>query len=242
MGPPPPNDFLELAPGLYSIAFPVDDSISQPASYTAHAWTDPQLLSLSAFQRLPDLVHPTQEEGGVPCSGSCHSSSGQAGSSEAVDAAADLLLSALRRSVATRCCCMDWAASNTTPTHRLLGRERLKQPPTESAPAPEAGDFCCVAAQGPATSPPAAAQADLQPAPVLILFSGGADSTLMAALAHEALPPEVPIDLSSICFDEGRSPDRLAALDALQELRAISPGRVWRLIQVSAPSQAQTSA
>ncbi len=31
----------------------------------------------------------------------------------------------------------------------------------------------------------------LRPAPVLLLFSGGVDSTLLAALAHVALPPEV---------------------------------------------------
>lgn len=69
------------------------------------------------------------------------------------------------------------------------------------------------------------AQRQLSPAPVLVLLSGGVDSTLIAALAHRALPASVPIDLASVCFDGGRSPDRLAAQDALEELHAYAPGR-----------------
>ena len=64
------------------------------------------------------------------------------------------------------------------------------------------------------TMPTAAAA--LPPAPVLVLFSGGVDSTLIAALAHEALPLDLPIDLATICFDGGKSPDRQSALDALE--------------------------
>ena len=74
--------------------------------------------------------------------------------------------------------------------------------------------------------------ATLQPAPVLILFSGGVDSTLIAALAHQALPADVPIDLASVCFNGGRSGDRQAALDAVQELAQFAPAREWRLIEI----------
>lgn len=80
----------------------------------------------------------------------------------------------------------------------------------------------------------AAAAALLPPSPLLILFSGGVDSTLLAALAHRALPGDVPIDLSNICFDNGTSPDRLAAISALEELTTFAPTRHWRLIQVNA--------
>lgn len=65
---------------------------------------------------------------------------------------------------------------------------------------------------------------------VMVLFSGGVDSTLLAALAAQALPPKEPIDLVSICFAGGTSPDRETALDALEELQCVFPARKWRLI------------
>lgn len=70
------------------------------------------------------------------------------------------------------------------------------------------------------------------PARVLVPLSGGVDSTVVAALAHACLPPGEPVDLVNVCFAAGASPDRVAALDALRELRAVAPGRQWRLITV----------
>jgi len=73
----------------------------------------------------------------------------------------------------------------------------------------------------------------LPAAKVAVLFSGGVDSTLLAALTHQALPPGHPVDLINVCFDNGKSPDRLAAHDALQELAAFAPDRPWRLVEVN---------
>jgi asparagine synthetase B (glutamine-hydrolysing) len=69
---------------------------------------------------------------------------------------------------------------------------------------------------------------------VLVAFSGGVDSALLAALVHRHVPLEEPIDLASVCFACGASADRLAALCALGELRAAAPQRCWRLICVDA--------
>ena len=71
----------------------------------------------------------------------------------------------------------------------------------------------------------------------MVLFSGGVDSTLLAALVHKALPLNEPIDLCNICFATGEgeesSPDRLGAMDAYVELKAQFPGRPWRFIAIN---------
>jgi len=71
-------------------------------------------------------------------------------------------------------------------------------------------------------------------ASVMVAFSGGLDSALLAALAHRHVPPGEPIHLASVCFSGGASADRLAARSALSELRETAPSRPWRLICVDA--------
>jgi asparagine synthetase B (glutamine-hydrolysing) len=69
---------------------------------------------------------------------------------------------------------------------------------------------------------------------VSILFSGGLDSMILAALAHRHLPRDQPIDLLNVCFSPERdSPDRAAAISGLSELEAACPGRKWNLVLVN---------
>ena len=89
------------------------------------------------------------------------------------------------------------------------------------------------------------------PARVAVLYSGGLDCQVLAALAHLQLTKEeeaeedaagaaasaaaAPIDLINVCFDYRgghQSPDRLAALAGWLELRGLFPSRRWRLLLV----------
>jgi hypothetical protein len=93
-----------------------------------------------------------------------------------------------------------------------------------------------------------------------VLFSGGIDSVVLAALLHLSLSdPEEPIDLLNVAFasageedisqngiaqhqvsekrkSEPPAPDRLAAISALKELKLIYPTRDWRLVHVDVSS------
>eukprot|EP01062_Namystynia_karyoxenos_P011818 TRINITY_DN14245_c0_g1_i1.p2 TRINITY_DN14245_c0_g1~~TRINITY_DN14245_c0_g1_i1.p2 ORF type:complete len:717 (+),score=203.99 TRINITY_DN14245_c0_g1_i1:65-2152(+) len=68
-----------------------------------------------------------------------------------------------------------------------------------------------------------------------VLFSGGVDSMVLAALAHRAVPPHEPIDLCTVAFGDSpdATPDRLAARQGAGELRAACPGRRWNLVEVN---------
>ncbi|CCW67359.1 unnamed protein product [Phytomonas sp. Hart1] len=88
--------------------------------------------------------------------------------------------------------------------------------------------------------------------PLCILFSGGIDSAMLAALAHFTLPIETPIELVNVTFGEHseQAPDRVTALQAVEELLRLPQGephgssfggtvseREWRLVFVDVPSK-----
>ncbi|TMW61674.1 hypothetical protein Poli38472_010737 [Pythium oligandrum] len=72
-----------------------------------------------------------------------------------------------------------------------------------------------------------------------VLFSGGLDSVMLAALTHfHVVAPDEPIDLLNVCFDATsgfQSPDRLAAEVSFHELCTLFPTRKWNLIRVNIP-------
>jgi len=216
---------------------------------SSHPWQDPELQAIAEYERPDHLVCPpdsdahqdssTDGETAVPQQPDTDSQvpasagqraglqgkQGSKGSSTVAGAlrqaaakgakgaplhpgpspdAVSLVLGALRAAVQVRCACIE---------------DHL----------PAAGARTSSSA---GTTPSQPGSPPVTPAPIVILFSGGVDSTLIAALAHQCLPPHVPIDLSNVCFDGGRSPDRLAARSALAELAAYAPGRAWRLVEV----------
>lgn len=69
---------------------------------------------------------------------------------------------------------------------------------------------------------------------VAILFSGGIDSLLLAALAGRLLPEFEPIDLINVAFGEEAqiAPDRLTGINGLVELSRMFPSRKWNLIEI----------
>ena len=86
-------------------------------------------------------------------------------------------------------------------------------------------------------------------ASVAVLFSGGVDSVVLAALCHDHVPLDQPIDLINVAFANSKSnsnanaiqgqdpyslsPDRQAAFLSYREMQKLWPGRQWRFISVN---------
>ncbi|CUI15031.1 asparagine synthase, putative, partial [Bodo saltans] len=88
------------------------------------------------------------------------------------------------------------------------------------------------------------------PPPMGLLFSGGIDSTILAALAHYLLPVDVPIELINVAFGEfpEQTPDRIGCVLAMHELLGLPQPqqqqppttrrqREWRLVLVDASAE-----
>ncbi|KAK9105265.1 hypothetical protein Scep_022109 [Stephania cephalantha] len=71
-------------------------------------------------------------------------------------------------------------------------------------------------------------------APVAILFSGGLDSMILAALLDRCLDSCYEIDLLNVSFDGQFAPDRIAAKAGVKELQRIAPSRRWNLVEIDA--------
>lgn len=78
-------------------------------------------------------------------------------------------------------------------------------------------------------------------APVAVLFSGGLDSMILAALLNECLDPSYEIDLLNVSFDGQFAPDRISAKAGLKELRGIAPLRRWKLVEIDSDLSNLTS-
>ncbi|XP_057420965.1 uncharacterized protein LOC130714995 isoform X2 [Lotus japonicus] len=70
--------------------------------------------------------------------------------------------------------------------------------------------------------------------PVAVLFSGGLDSMILAALLDQCLDPSYEIDLLNVSFDGESAPDRKSAKAGLKELKRVAPSRRWRLVEIDA--------
>jgi asparagine synthetase B (glutamine-hydrolysing) len=78
-----------------------------------------------------------------------------------------------------------------------------------------------------------------------VLFSGGIDSVVLAALCHRHVPSDQLIDLINVSFfgdshfgsKVASTPDRLAAILSVHELTERFPEQSWRFIAVDVPYQ-----
>ena len=227
----PIEGYSDIEPGMYCInlssVLSKEESTATTLGWISKDcvkkvdWFDPGIESIKIFQRDPNLIYPPDEP-------NVGEEEEEEKKKEEIDKnlkdinskiaivrteAVDAVLQSLRSAVATRCHCIDTLGPPETSSTK-------EQQPNTFISNANTTESQILNGNG----------SILPPAKVMILFSGGADSTLLAALANECLPPNEPIDLVSICFANGISPDRIAALDAFEELQSIAPTRLWRLI------------
>lgn len=69
-----------------------------------------------------------------------------------------------------------------------------------------------------------------------ILFSGGLDSTVLALLANEFMPRNLPIDLINLAFSSD-APDRKTGWSSYLEIKQIAPNRKWNFIVIDVTAE-----
>ncbi|KAL0889558.1 hypothetical protein Bca101_013541 [Brassica carinata] len=72
-------------------------------------------------------------------------------------------------------------------------------------------------------------QGEREVVPVAVLFSGGLDSMILAALLDQCLDNKC-----NQSFDGPNAPDRISAKAGIKELRKIAPMRRWKLVEIDA--------
>ncbi|EFH51481.1 hypothetical protein ARALYDRAFT_484275 [Arabidopsis lyrata subsp. lyrata] len=77
-------------------------------------------------------------------------------------------------------------------------------------------------------------QGEKEAVPVAVLFSGGLDSMILAALLDQCLDPKYEVDLLNVSFDGPNAPDRISAKAGIKELKKIAPLRRWKLVEIDA--------
>jgi asparagine synthetase B (glutamine-hydrolysing) len=70
---------------------------------------------------------------------------------------------------------------------------------------------------------------------VLVMFSGGLDSTLIAAILCEALEETYSVDLINVSFAPESSADRITAIFSYNELLTLFPERKLRMLCADYP-------
>ncbi|CAH1982260.1 unnamed protein product [Acanthoscelides obtectus] len=73
-----------------------------------------------------------------------------------------------------------------------------------------------------------------------VLYSGGVDCSILAALLDRCTDRESPIDLINVAFDKSSDynvPDRITGLEGLNELRLVCPDREWNFLSINVPQE-----
>ena len=145
----------------------------------------------------------------------------------------------LEAAAGTAACCAQAHVPSSVPPHVPSCALAAPPPPQPDGP----GDGTTELAEGRSSG-----------ASVAVLFSGGVDCMVLAALADRHVPAHQPIDLLNVAFgasivpDNGHgggagglcalSPDRQGAISGLAELQQLCPSRQWQLILIDRSHEA----